>query len=124
MIVSNNASDSWLPIIKFYSGFNPGSFCSSNENPCLIVQGFEIRFDSDLKSEIALRFFPVRISLMDRGTIIAHGPVIDESGGYGVSLFQIADEQDISELTSEDPVVKNGVGHYEHYVMLSLKSRG
>ncbi|WP_113627477.1 YciI family protein [Pectobacterium peruviense] len=63
-------------------------------------------------------------SLMELGTIIAHGPVIDENGGYGVSLFQIADEQDISALTSEDPVVKNGVGHYEHYVMLSLKSRG
>ncbi|QND55675.1 YciI family protein [Mesorhizobium huakuii] len=62
--------------------------------------------------------------LLDQGLIVAHGPVIDDTGGYGVSLYQIADDQDIAALTSEDPIVKNGVGHYEHYTMLSLKARG
>lgn len=62
--------------------------------------------------------------LLDKGMIVAHGPVIDETGGYGVSLFQIGDDQDISALTSEDPIVKNGVGHYLHYTMLNLKARG
>ena len=61
--------------------------------------------------------------LLDQGLIVAHGPVMDPAGGYGVSLFQIADDQDISALTMEDPIVKNGVGHYEHYVMLHLASR-
>lgn len=61
--------------------------------------------------------------LMEKGLIVAHGPVIEASGGYGVSLYQIADDQDISLLTSEDPIVKNGVGHYEHYTMLHLASR-
>jgi uncharacterized protein YciI len=62
--------------------------------------------------------------LLDEGLIVAHGPVIDDTGGYGVSLYQIADDQDIATLTSEDPIVRNGVGHYEHYTMLSLKARG
>jgi uncharacterized protein YciI len=62
--------------------------------------------------------------LMKQGLVVAHGPVLDPSGGYGVSLFRIADEQDISALTSEDPIIKNGVGHYEHHPMLHLKSRG
>ncbi|MEJ2801104.1 uncharacterized protein YciI [Comamonas sp. BIGb0124] len=62
--------------------------------------------------------------LLEQGSIVAHGPVIDENGGYGVSLYQIADEQDIAALTSQDPIVKNGVGHYEHYKMLGLKARG
>lgn len=62
--------------------------------------------------------------LLDKGLIVAHGPVIDETGGYGVSIYQIADDQDISAFTSEDPIVKNGVGHYEHFVMPSLKARG
>ncbi len=59
-----------------------------------------------------------------KGVIVAHGPVIDDAGGYGVSLYQIADDQDISALTAEDPIVKNGVGHYEHYTMLHLTARG
>ena len=62
-------------------------------------------------------------SLLDKGLIVAHGPVIDPGDGYGVSLHQIADDQDIATITSEDPIVKNGTGHYEHYPMLHLKSR-
>ena len=61
--------------------------------------------------------------LLDQGLIAAHGPVMDPAGGYGVSIFQIADDQDISALTSEDPIVKNGVGHYEHHPMPRLKTR-
>jgi len=62
--------------------------------------------------------------LLKKDLIVAHGPVIDESGGYGLSLYQIADDQDINAMTSQDPIVKNGVGHYEHHPMLHLKSRG
>ncbi|MFH0301836.1 YciI family protein [Bradyrhizobium sp. 31Argb] len=49
--------------------------------------------------------------LLDKGQVIAHGPVMDPSGGYGVSLYQIADDLDIETITSEDPIVKNGAGH-------------
>ena len=63
-------------------------------------------------------------NLLDKGLIVAHGPVMDPSGGYGVSLYQIADDQDIASITSEDPIVKNGAGHYEHHPMLHLKARG
>ncbi|ABK09963.1 MULTISPECIES: YciI family protein [Burkholderia] len=60
--------------------------------------------------------------LFAQGVIVAHGPVIDDTGGYGVSLYQIPDEDDIAAFTSQDPIVQNGVGHYEHYVMLRLTS--
>jgi uncharacterized protein YciI len=62
--------------------------------------------------------------LLNKGQVVAHGPVMDPEGGYGVSLYQIADDQDITVITSEDPIVKNGAGHYEHYPMLHLKARG
>lgn len=61
--------------------------------------------------------------LLDRGLVVAHGPVMDPAGGYGVSLYRIADDQDVSLLTGDDPIVKNGVGHYEHHPMLHLKIR-
>lgn len=61
--------------------------------------------------------------LLSEGTIIAHGPVIDPSGTYGVSLFSIGDDHDIAEITARDPIVAQGIGHYEHYPMLHIKSR-
>ena len=66
---------------------------------------------------------PSASSWRRRGLIVAHGPVMDPSGGYGLALYQISDDQDIATITSEDPIVKNGAGHYEHYPMLHLKSR-
>ena len=62
--------------------------------------------------------------LLAKGQIVAHGPVTDPRGGYGVSLYQIPNDLDIEAVTSEDPVVKNGAGHYEHYPMLHLKACG
>ncbi|WP_421507691.1 YciI family protein [Erwinia rhapontici] len=58
--------------------------------------------------------------LLSKGLVVAHGPVIDEQGGYGVSLYKIPDNQDISTITAEDPIVKGGVGHYTHHPMLHL----
>jgi uncharacterized protein YciI len=61
--------------------------------------------------------------LLERGIVVAHGPVMDPAGGYGVSLYRIADDEDITVITSRDPVVANGAGHYEHHPMLHLKAR-
>jgi len=61
--------------------------------------------------------------LLEQGVILAHGPVMDPSGGYGVSLYCIGDDQDIASFTSRDPIVANGVGHYEHHPMRHLMAR-
>ncbi|APP78671.1 YciI family protein [Xanthomonas hortorum] len=58
------------------------------------------------------------------GLILAHGPVIDDTGGFGLSLYQIADDQQIADFTAQDPMIQNGIGHYAHYPMLHLKVRG
>ncbi len=61
--------------------------------------------------------------LLAKGQIVAHGPVMDPAGGYGVSLYRIEDDQEIDAFTSQDPIVKNGAGHYEHFPMPHLKAR-
>ena len=61
--------------------------------------------------------------LLVKGIIVAHGPVIDPAGGYGLSLYKVSDDQDMKAMTSSDPIVKNGVGHYEIYPMLHLRTR-
>ncbi|MDU8457266.1 YciI family protein [Pseudomonas syringae group sp. J254-4] len=62
-------------------------------------------------------------ALLEKGVIVAHGPVLEPPMGYGMSLFQIGEDVEIASFTSEDPIVKNGVGHYEHYAMPHLKYR-
>jgi uncharacterized protein YciI len=62
--------------------------------------------------------------LLDDGLIVAHGPVMDPSGGYGMSLYRIDDGQDIALLTAQDPIIQNGAGHYEHHPMPHLSTRG
>ena len=61
--------------------------------------------------------------LLAKGQIVAHGPVIDPDGSYGVSLYQIEDDQDIEAITALDPIVRNGIGRYEHFPMPHLKAR-
>jgi uncharacterized protein YciI len=61
--------------------------------------------------------------LLAKGQIVAHGPVIDADGGYGVSLYRIEDDQEIEAITAQDPIVLNGIGHYEHFVIPHLKTR-
>jgi uncharacterized protein YciI len=62
--------------------------------------------------------------LLQKGLIVAHGPVIDSTGGFGLSLYEVDDDRDMKATTSEDPAVKGGVGHYEIWPMLHLKTRG
>lgn len=61
--------------------------------------------------------------LLDQRLVVAHGPVMDPKGGYGVAIWRIADDQDIAALTAQDPVVVAGIGHYEHYPMMQVAAR-
>jgi uncharacterized protein YciI len=60
---------------------------------------------------------------LEQGQIVAHGPVMDPAGSYGVAIWQIQDDQDITALTAQDPIVQAGNGHYEHFPVLQLKAR-
>lgn len=62
--------------------------------------------------------------LLDQGIVVAHGPVMDPAGAYGVSIYRISDDQDIATITAQDPLVVNNAGHYEHHPMLHLKACG
>ncbi len=50
---------------------------------------------------------------------------MDPAGGFGLSLFGIADDEDINALTAGDPMIMAKVGAcYETYPMMSLRARG
>ena len=62
--------------------------------------------------------------LLDQGIVVAHGPVDDPAGGWGLSLYQVGDDVDVKALASQDPMVSAGGARYEVLPMRHLRSRG
>jgi uncharacterized protein YciI len=62
--------------------------------------------------------------LVEKEKVVAHGPVQDPAGGFGLSLFKIEDGEDIDAFTAADPMVIAATGaRYEVYPMLQLRTR-
>jgi len=38
--------------------------------------------------------------LLEQGSVVAHGPVVEPQGGFGLSLFEVEDENKLSGLTA------------------------
>ena len=62
--------------------------------------------------------------LLGKGVVVAHGPVDDPAGGWGLSLYQVGDDEDMQALTSQDPMVVAGGARYEILPMRHLRSAG
>jgi len=62
--------------------------------------------------------------LLAKGIVVAHGPVDDPAGGWGLSLYQVGDDEDMAALTSQDPMVAAGAARYEILPMRHLRSAG
>src|ERR1700761_2944662 len=62
--------------------------------------------------------------LLEKGLVVAHGPVLDPSGGWGASIFALPDDIDIVALTAGDPMIEADVGaRYEILPMRGLRYR-
>jgi uncharacterized protein len=55
---------------------------------------------------------------IDDGTVIVLGPVFDPKGGYGIAVIQVDTDEQLKELTDNDP--GNGLNHYEIYPMKAV----
>jgi len=63
-------------------------------------------------------------SLLEAGKVVAHGPVYDPAGGFGLSLFVLADDEDLGALLQADPIIIAAIGaRYEHAPMPQLRWR-
>jgi uncharacterized protein YciI len=65
--------------------------------------------------------------LLEKGNLVAHGPVADPAGGWGMSLYVANDDQDAEDVqaaVSDDPMIKAGIGaRYDVLPMLQLRMR-
>ena len=55
--------------------------------------------------------------LVDKGSGIAFGPVLDPRGAWGMGIVEAADEAEARVLSDKDPVVIAGVARYEIFPM-------
>ncbi len=66
-------------------------------------------------------------ALLEEGGVVVHGPVADPSGGWGMSLFETADDEtaaDVRDIVAEDPMIKADIGaRYDVLPMLQLRIR-
>jgi uncharacterized protein YciI len=63
-------------------------------------------------------------ALLEEGKVLAHGPVSEPQGGFGLSLFDVKDEAELSELTSKDPMILAEVrARYDTFPMTQLRYR-
>jgi uncharacterized protein YciI len=55
---------------------------------------------------------------MEKGKIIAFGPVLDPAGVYGVGIAEVESEEELKDFIKNDPA--NGVNSYEYYPMKAI----
>jgi hypothetical protein len=61
-------------------------------------------------------------SLLVVGKVVAHGPVDDPGGGFGLSLFAVQEEGELDDLLQRDPMIWAGTGaRYEPFPMKHLR---
>ncbi len=59
-----------------------------------------------------------------KGWLVAFGPVADPTGFFGVAIWEVPDDVDVTALCAADPVIKSGLGfRYEIHAMPSLVTR-
>lgn len=55
--------------------------------------------------------------LLNAGTAIAFGPVLDPAGVFGLAIVEANDETELASIAAGDPVVQAGIGTIETYPM-------
>jgi uncharacterized protein len=61
---------------------------------------------------------------LDSGQMVVFGPVLDDTGSWGLGVVEADDEQELRLFAAKDPVVTTGTGKIELGAMLSGFVRG
>ena len=61
--------------------------------------------EAAVMEEHAAYWFP----LVERGTALVYGPVLDPAGTFGLAVVQAETEADVEAIRAEDPAVRSGL---------------
>jgi len=73
---------------------------------------------TDAERSIMQQHVAYWMEYMNKGMVLAFGPVLDPKGGYGLGIVEVEDEQQVQELIANDPA--NGLNKYEYYLMKAI----
>jgi len=57
-------------------------------------------------------------ALMDKGKVLAFGPVMDPKGAYGLGIIEADDEAQVDDFIAKDPA--STINTYEYYRMMAI----
>jgi len=84
-------------------------------NPCRPT------FAQDMTAEeraIMMQHVAYWADLMNKGLVVAFGPVMDPKEVYGVGIVEVEDEEQLKELIKNDPATS--INRYEYYPMRAV----
>ena len=55
---------------------------------------------------------------LEKGMVLAFGPVLDPKGVYGLGIVEVENEQQMLDMIASDPA--NGLNKYEFYLMKAV----
>ena len=58
------------------------------------------------------------MDLMKQGKVIVFGPVLDPQSVYGLGVVVVDDEEEVKQMTLNDPAIK--INRYEYYPMMAV----
>jgi uncharacterized protein YciI len=73
---------------------------------------------SDEEREIMARHAEYWRPWVESGQMVIFGPVLDDSGSWGLGVIEADDEQELRAFAAQDPVVTTGTGTIEVGTML------
>jgi uncharacterized protein YciI len=74
---------------------------------------------SDEEREVMGRHAAHWQPLIDSGRMVVFGPVLDDTGSWGLGVIEAEDEDELRALAANDPVVTTGTGRIEMGKMLT-----
>jgi hypothetical protein len=73
---------------------------------------------SDEERGIMQRHIVYWTDCMNKGMVLAFGPVLDPKGDYGLGLVEVENEQQMLDMIANDPA--NGLNNYEYFLMKAV----
>jgi uncharacterized protein YciI len=74
---------------------------------------------SDEEREIMGRHAAHWQPLVESGQMVVFGPILDDTGSWGLAVVETDDEDELREFAANDPVIVTGTGEYEIGRMLA-----
>jgi uncharacterized protein YciI len=73
---------------------------------------------TDEERTIMMKHVGYWTEIMNKGKVLAFGPVLDPKEVYGLGIIAVDDEQEVKDFIANDPAAK--INRYEYFLMKAV----